>query len=64
MILGECALQMCLYASRFTFYEVTFFDLTGKKCQPNSEPSPVMLEYSMAMIINHSQPAFLVPVFC
>ena len=39
MILGECALRMCLYVSRFTFYEVTLPNLTGKECQPNSEPS-------------------------
>ncbi len=43
MILGECALQMCLHASRFTFYEVATLDLTGKKCQPNSESSQDML---------------------
>jgi hypothetical protein len=33
-------LRVTFDVSRFTFYEVTFSDLTGKTCQPNSEPFP------------------------
>ena len=29
MILGECALQVCLNASHFTFYEVTLPNLVN-----------------------------------